>query len=163
MQDGKHIYIESIPKKDMGQFTAEMDGVALEYSSPVKITQNLSLVGNNLPRLPSNSDIAEWGIDVTRMLLEKNGFDVKKYPNAGRSNALLAEKKGLVMGNLVKFTVFPKTSRSANPRQIRLGTAEFVIQRQESKDEEFYFGFVPKEGAEDVFSEFDPILVRTLT
>ena len=107
---------------------------------------------------PQPREVALFGVDIARSILEDQGFIVSSHPGfQANSNALLAKRQGPLSGKTVSLTVLPKTSNTV--RQIRLGSVDFVKQRVEMKDDEFYFGVMPKEGFKSVSEEFDLFII----
>lgn len=157
--------IGAIPKKKRREYHAEMNDVALEYSPKELTFQSLrSDIDNRLafpfPQSlkPDQREIASGGVAVATALLERNGFSVRPHPEFPKSsNALLAKKDALLPNKRLNLTIFPKTSGMT--RQIRLGSEDFVIQRQESRGEEVYFGIIPKNGNDTVFEAFDLFII----
>jgi HTH-type transcriptional regulator, competence development regulator len=92
---------------------------------------------------------ALWGKEEARRLLLEKGFTVENNEGSPNSNSLLVFKDGN------SFTVWPKTSWKE--KLIRLGAKKSLNNKDKN---DFFFGFVPEEGAENVSEQYQLFIVR---
>jgi HTH-type transcriptional regulator, competence development regulator len=110
---------------------------------------NLEEFSSNQSPLETKQTPALWGKEEARRLLLEKGFTVENNESSPNSNSLLAYK------NDSSFVVWPKTSWKE--RLIRLGAKKSLNNKDRN---DFFFGFVPKEGAANVSEQYQLFIVR---